>query len=76
MELQLDRKVRLKDLNEHISCFICHGYLIDATTLTECLHTCKYCFAFFLLCTETHLTVAVGIFFEITINVLDKVSLN
>jgi len=44
MELQLDRKVQLRELNEHISCFICGGYLIDATTLTECLHTfCKSC---------------------------------
>lgn len=34
----------LLDLNPHISCFICKGYLIDATAITECLHTfCKSC---------------------------------
>ncbi|CAG2103970.1 unnamed protein product, partial [Medioppia subpectinata] len=31
-------------LNPHITCKICRGYLIDATTVTECLHTfCKSC---------------------------------
>lgn len=44
MELQLDRKVKLRELNEHITCFICSGYLIDATSIIECLHTfCKSC---------------------------------
>lgn len=36
--------IKLSDLNKHIICPICHGYLIDATTLAECLHTfCKSC---------------------------------
>lgn len=36
--------VKLSDLNEFISCPICGGYLIDATTINECLHTfCKSC---------------------------------
>lgn len=30
------------ELNEFISCIICKGYLIDATTVVECLHSCKY----------------------------------
>merc|ERR1711997_257909 len=40
----LDRKCKLRTLNEMITCKICHGYLVDATTVTECLHTfCKSC---------------------------------
>lgn len=36
--------VKLSELNEFISCPVCHGYLIDATTVSECLHTfCKSC---------------------------------
>lgn len=34
----------LRDLNSHITCSICHGYLINATTVIDCLHTfCKTC---------------------------------
>ena len=29
------------DINQHVTCKLCAGYLIDATTITECLHTCK-----------------------------------
>ncbi|KAL6030635.1 hypothetical protein STEG23_016689 [Scotinomys teguina] len=37
-------RVRIKDLNEHIVCCLCAGYFVDATTITECLHTfCKSC---------------------------------
>lgn len=40
----MERRIRLKTLNPHITCKICRGYLIDATTVTECLHTfCKSC---------------------------------
>lgn len=40
----MERKIKLKSLNSHITCKICRGYLIDATTVTECLHTfCKSC---------------------------------
>ena len=35
------RKILLKEVNEFITCVLCKGYLIDATTITECLHTCK-----------------------------------
>jgi len=45
MELQLDRTVKLRDLNEHITCSVCGGYFVDATTITECLHTCEFHFA-------------------------------
>ncbi|CAI9537404.1 unnamed protein product [Staurois parvus] len=37
-------KVKIKELNEQIVCYLCAGYFIDATTITECLHTfCKSC---------------------------------
>ncbi|KAK2506090.1 hypothetical protein MC885_004717 [Smutsia gigantea] len=36
----LTRKIKLWDINAHITCRLCSGYLIDATTVTECLHTC------------------------------------
>uniref|UniRef100_A0A1B6CER0 RING-type domain-containing protein n=1 Tax=Clastoptera arizonana TaxID=38151 RepID=A0A1B6CER0_9HEMI len=40
----MERKIKLKTLNCHITCKICRGYLVDATTVTECLHTfCKSC---------------------------------
>ncbi|GAB6031422.1 Polycomb group RING finger protein 3 [Chamberlinius hualienensis] len=40
----MDRRIKLKTLNIHITCKLCRGYLVDATTVTECLHTfCKSC---------------------------------
>ncbi|XP_015777449.1 PREDICTED: polycomb group RING finger protein 3-like isoform X2 [Acropora digitifera] len=37
-------KLPLSTLNEHIICKLCNGYLVDAATITECLHTfCKSC---------------------------------
>ena len=33
---------RLGDLRSHLTCVICAGYFIDATTIVECLHTCEY----------------------------------
>lgn len=35
-------KVSLKTLSAEITCSLCEGYLIDATTIVECLHSCKY----------------------------------
>ncbi|XP_077311413.1 polycomb group RING finger protein 6 [Lithobates pipiens] len=36
--------VNLTELNPYILCSICKGYFVDATTITECLHTfCKSC---------------------------------
>lgn len=34
--------VKMRDINQHITCSLCAGYLIDATTITECLHTCEW----------------------------------
>ncbi|XP_055642612.1 polycomb group RING finger protein 3 [Toxorhynchites rutilus septentrionalis] len=40
----MERRIKLRTLNKHITCEICSGYFIDATTVTECLHTfCKSC---------------------------------
>ncbi|EAW50114.1 polycomb group ring finger 5, isoform CRA_b [Homo sapiens] len=33
------RKHLVKDFNPYITCYICKGYLIKPTTVTECLHT-------------------------------------
>ena len=33
--------VKLRDVSEHIKCVLCGGYLIDATTITDCLHSCN-----------------------------------
>lgn len=38
----MERKIKLRSINSHITCEICKGYFIDATTVTECLHTCKW----------------------------------
>ncbi|KAL6433846.1 hypothetical protein ACFW04_005818 [Cataglyphis niger] len=44
MEAKKKEKPLVKDLNEHIVCPLCRGYLIDATTLVECLHSfCRGC---------------------------------
>lgn len=37
----MERKIKLKPLNPFITCRICKGYFIDATTIVECLHTCE-----------------------------------
>lgn len=39
-----ERVIPLKDFYPYIRCSLCNGFLIDATTITECLHTfCKSC---------------------------------
>jgi len=35
------RSVRLVDVQSWLSCTLCGGYLIDATTISRCLHTCE-----------------------------------
>ncbi|KAG5449187.1 Polycomb group RING finger protein 3 [Clonorchis sinensis] len=36
--------ILLSDLNDYITCRLCKGYLIDAVSITECLHPfCKSC---------------------------------
>ncbi|KAH6944502.1 hypothetical protein HPB50_003632 [Hyalomma asiaticum] len=40
----MESRPQLSSLNEHISCKLCKGYLIDATTVKDCQHTfCKSC---------------------------------
>lgn len=40
----MEKKVKLNELNEFIICSVCSGYLINASTVTECLHTfCRSC---------------------------------
>jgi len=34
-------RLSLVDLNNHLVCVLCGGYLIDATTIIECLHSCE-----------------------------------
>lgn len=37
-------KIQLTDLNPHLLCVLCGGYLVDATTIIECLHSfCRTC---------------------------------
>ncbi|XP_013778202.1 polycomb complex protein BMI-1-like [Limulus polyphemus] len=43
-EMHSTTKVKLADLNPHLQCVLCGGYFIDATTITECLHSfCRVC---------------------------------
>ncbi|KAJ8953623.1 hypothetical protein NQ314_007227 [Rhamnusium bicolor] len=41
MELPIKRpeKIKLKEINPYLTCYLCKGYLIDATTISECLHS-------------------------------------
>jgi len=36
------QRVCLAKLNEQLTCKLCGGYFIDATTIIECLHSCMY----------------------------------
>lgn len=41
---QRQKRTNLRQLREHLVCVLCGGYLIDATTIVECLHSfCKTC---------------------------------
>lgn len=42
-------KLKLAELNPHLICVLCGGYLIDATSIVECLHSCEYILATFLI---------------------------
>lgn len=35
------RKIKITEINQQLTCVLCKGYFIDATTIVECLHTCK-----------------------------------
>lgn len=42
--MQRSSKLRLTEVSPHLICALCGGYLIDATTIVECLHSfCKTC---------------------------------
>ncbi|XP_052811792.1 uncharacterized protein LOC128239240 [Mya arenaria] len=37
-------RIRITELNPHVICVLCGGYFINATTITECLHSfCRTC---------------------------------
>ncbi|EFX62403.1 hypothetical protein DAPPUDRAFT_8025, partial [Daphnia pulex] len=37
-------KLQITKLNPHLTCLLCGGYYIEATTIIECLHSfCKSC---------------------------------
>jgi hypothetical protein len=38
---QKHEKIKLVEINSYLTCYLCKGYLIDATTISECLHSCK-----------------------------------
>uniref|UniRef100_A0A182M1G2 Uncharacterized protein n=1 Tax=Anopheles culicifacies TaxID=139723 RepID=A0A182M1G2_9DIPT len=33
---------RVKDFNDSITCTLCNGYLVEATSVNDCLHACEY----------------------------------
>ncbi|KAG8184278.1 hypothetical protein JTE90_001095 [Oedothorax gibbosus] len=42
-------RLQIVDLNPYLSCILCGGYFIDATTITECVHSfCRACIVRFL----------------------------
>ncbi|CAG2103721.1 unnamed protein product [Medioppia subpectinata] len=44
------KRPRLSDINAELTCILCNGYFIDATTISECLHSfCKSCIVKYLL---------------------------
>ena len=42
------RRLDVTELNPHIQCQLCKGYLIDPVTVVECLHSCEYTVSFFI----------------------------
>ncbi|RUS87939.1 hypothetical protein EGW08_004294 [Elysia chlorotica] len=49
------KRVAVRDLNPHILCALCGGYLIQATTVIECLHSfCRTCIVNFLETSKIH----------------------
>ncbi|KAF5285473.1 hypothetical protein FQA39_LY16647 [Lamprigera yunnana] len=42
-------KIKLVQINPHLTCYLCKGYYVDATTISECLHSfCRSCIIKFL----------------------------
>ncbi|KAM8843751.1 polycomb group RING finger protein 2-like [Synchiropus picturatus] len=49
MDKMQPNRMKITDLNPHLTCPLCSGYLVDATTIVECLHSfCKTCIVAFL----------------------------
>lgn len=49
MQLLLGPRAKLVNIQEWFCCKLCAGYLIDATTITECMHSfCRSCIVRFL----------------------------
>ncbi|KAL5006855.1 hypothetical protein ScPMuIL_015661, partial [Solemya velum] len=43
-KMQRYKRLKMTEVNSHLTCVLCGGYLIDATTIVECLHSfCKTC---------------------------------
>lgn len=36
------KQLKVPEFNDILGCSICGGYLIDATTVVECIHSCKF----------------------------------
>lgn len=47
LPMKEERKPLLKDLNNFLMCRLCGGYLVEATTIVECFHTCEYLLTWF-----------------------------
>uniref|UniRef100_T1EJS0 RING-type domain-containing protein n=1 Tax=Helobdella robusta TaxID=6412 RepID=T1EJS0_HELRO len=44
----------MRDVNANLCCVLCSGYLVDATTIIECLHTfCRSCILRYLESSDT-----------------------
>lgn len=49
MDKMQPNRIKITELNPHLTCPLCAGYLVDATTIVECLHSfCKTCIVAFL----------------------------
>lgn len=49
MDKMQPSRIKITELNPHLTCPLCAGYLVDATTIVECLHSfCKTCIVAFL----------------------------
>jgi len=63
-------KIRIRDINTHIVCSLCAGYYIDATTITECLHTCALLsIASFEICGKNDPTFGLVIFLKESVEI-------
>ena len=47
----MPKKPNIAEISPHLICALCGGYLIDATTIVECLHSCKSCLISYSICT-------------------------